>query len=125
MRRTVPGASFFFVTSPSRVSERSAIHGPCDIDTGCLPGTLIRSSSWGATPACGARFPVRPYAVATTGAPRANTCGRRSPVKIDWTPAHQTRRRGGVSASKGSSEGGDAGERPADEELLDLAGALV
>ena len=38
MRGMVPGASFRFVTSPSRVSERMAAQGLCDIDTGtsCL-----------------------------------------------------------------------------------------
>src|SRR5215217_8503945 len=34
MRGIVPGASFFFATSPSRVRERIAAHGLCDIDTG-------------------------------------------------------------------------------------------
>jgi hypothetical protein len=33
IRGMVPGASLRLVTSPSRVNDRIAIHGPCDIDT--------------------------------------------------------------------------------------------
>ena len=32
MRGMVPGASLRLTTSPSRVIDRIAIHGPCDID---------------------------------------------------------------------------------------------